>query len=251
MRNYLQDLSMSIRSLGIAKVIGIAAIVLVVVGLPISIIALKTQQNLQQEAWATIQSVTPVCNQGEVYLKASFKNNSTNSSSYYWMKVTVKDNQTGKSVDMGTIKSQETKIATIDTGKSSVSSGYVTFFKTWYNHSGSENKIVYYSKLVCKTQYPTYTPSPRYTHTPTPRYTLTPTLTPRYGSTNTPTPAYTHTPTPTYSPTPTYTPTVTPTHTPTPTYAMTNTLTPTPTACPTPEKVLNVKITCPNCTYQQ
>lgn len=53
-------------------------------------------------------------------------------------------------------------------------------------------------------------------------------------------------PTPTKVPTPTPTkiPTPTPTKKPTPT----PTKVPTPSACPVPSKVLNVKVTCPNCT---
>ncbi|MBI4080548.1 MAG: hypothetical protein HY430_02140 [Candidatus Levybacteria bacterium] len=112
------------------------------------------------------------------------------------------------------------------------------------------------TKTPTGTQAPTNTPTKTPTNTPTRTPTLTPTcllpegcISPTLTPTRTPTPTATRTPTPS----PTLTPSPTPSKTPTPTPTRTPTVTPSPTdipACPIPERVLNVRISCPNCSGQ-
>lgn len=152
-------------------------------------------------AWNTSQSANASCVQSGAAIHVSFTNTETNKSQA--MKVVAKDNQTGASVDLGTVAAQQTVSGDIATGKTSLNNGTVTFSLTWANgQSGSDSRTASYNSVSCQ---PNPTPTP--TQAPTPTITVTPTCTP--------TPTVTPTATPTV--TPTETPSVTPTETPTPT----------------------------------
>lgn len=151
-------------------------------------------------AWSTGQSATAICNNaGQGVINVSFTNQETSAS--MGMNVTVKDNQTGDSTNLGTIASQQTKNGSINTGKNTLNNGTVTFFLTWASgNSGTDQRTANYSGVTCQSAIPTPTKAP----TPTPTKEITPT------PTNAPTP----TPTKEVTPTPTSQPSITPTVTP-------------------------------------
>ncbi len=166
-------------------------------------------------AWGTSQSVNATCIDSGAAIHVSFTN--TESSKSQTMHVVAEDTQTGKSVDLGTIEAQETKVADIKTGQTSINSGAVTFHLEWANgQSGSDTRSAGYSAVTC--EMPTQTPAPSQTPAPTPTCVVTPTPT--------------ETPTPTITPTETLTVTPTVTITPTP-ITVVITATPTPVS-PTP-----------------
>ncbi len=155
-------------------------------------------------AWSTDQSAQALCLANSTgAIRFSFTNKETNNSP---MNVSVKDSQTGATFNLGTINDQQTKTGEIDTGKSNLSNGTITFYLTWTNKSGSDSRTANYSAITCVA--PTATPTPRPSATPTP--------------TSTPMPSATPTPTETPVPSATPTPTVAVTVTPTPTSTNTN-----------------------------
>ena len=200
---------------GIILLIGLAA------GLPLVLSQSQVQQILTGKAWYTSQSSSAVCSptSTNALITVSFTNQESNPS--LGMLVKVVDTQTGKSVDLGTINSGATKTGQIDTGRTSLNSGYVTFNLAWSNgYSGTDSRTAGYSQVVnCAPPTPTPTPSP-----------IIPTPTTK--------------PAPTSTPIPTPTPTTKPTPTPSPVPSAS----PTPTTCPTPGTVKNIKIQCPYCT---
>jgi hypothetical protein len=147
-------------------------------------------------AWSTDQSANSLClanNTGAI--RFSFTNKESNRG----MKVSVKDSQTGATFSLGTVNGEQTKTGEIDTGRSILNNGTITFLLTWVSGSGSDSRTANYSGIRC------VTPTPTPTNTPVP--TATPTVTPMPSAT----------PTPTATPMPSATPTVTPTNTPVPT----------------------------------
>ncbi len=229
----------------IARVLAIATLVVAVISLPIIIIQVQRQQDIRQRAtgkqWLSNQSADTTCPPpgGNVRIQVSFTN--TESDPSQGMKVFVTDQQTGETLDLGTVASGQTKQGNIDTGRTTLAAGTVTFKLTWADGSpGEDSRTANYNEVTnCEapTPSPSHTPTPKPSNTPTP--TPTPTLTPT--PTNTPTPI----PTPTSTPKPTPTPSPTPTKVPSPT--PTTKLTPTVTPCPTLGPVKNVKVTCPYC----
>lgn len=163
-------------------------------------------------AWTTNQSASAECVSSQGAIKVSFTN--TESSNSKAMNVIAQDNQTNKSLNLGTVNAHETKTGEILTGSSSLNTGTVTFHLSWANGTnGTDVRTASYNSVSCHvptptpTNRPTPTPTNRPTPTPTPRPTVTPTATP------TPTPKPTVTPTITPTATPTTQPTVTPTPT--------------------------------------
>lgn len=143
-------------------------------------------------AWTTGQSAQAICLANSTgAIKFSFTNKETDKG----MKVSVKDSQTGATFDMGTVDAQQTKSGEIDTGKSNLGSGTITFFLTWVTGSGSDSRTANYSGITCVA--PTATPTPTSIPTATPTPTVTPTDTPMPSATPTPTDVPTVTPTPT------------------------------------------------------
>ncbi len=169
----------------------VLAVVLLAGGGILTLNQIQQQQQQRSNAdtvqWYTSQSATSVCGpDATAVITATFTNTETSSS--MGMNVVVKDNQTGKSVNMGTVAAKQTKSASIDTGKSSLNSGQVTFNLTWSSgQSGSDSRTAPYP-AVSKCVAPTNTP------TPTPKNTPTPTPTPKPNSTPTPTPTACPTP---------------------------------------------------------
>ena len=106
---------------------------LVLVGFPLTLFALQHQQILQENAWYTQQSAVSQCSSdsGTAVILATFAN--TESSTNQDMNVIVEDLQSGTSVDMGTVKHQDAKTVTINTGKTSLVSGSILFHLSWTN----------------------------------------------------------------------------------------------------------------------
>lgn len=110
-------------------------------------------------AWDTDESVQAYCNPlGEIVLEVSFENTEPNQDKYS-MDVKATDLQTGKSVDLGTVKAGETKTGQIITGETQLDDGQVRFDLTWSDgRSGTDRRNVAYDALACQAQ-PTPTPT--------------------------------------------------------------------------------------------
>lgn len=199
------------------KLISLTLAVIALIAIPLTLIEVQSHQNLEQNAesifWVTDESASTACasDGSGADIAASFTNSESPSSSTA-MNVVVTDEQTGKSVNMGSIQGGATKTVIIETGKTSLNAGTVTFALSWTDgRSGTDSKTASYNSVsYC---YPKPTPTPTYKPAPTP------TLAPK------------ETPTPTLTPSPTQIPT--------------------PTICPTLQPVQNVKIICPNCQLKQ
>src|SRR6266849_7425189 len=94
--------------------VGLLLLVVLAGGGIFTLSQLQKQQQVQSLAdlifvqWTTSQSATSACGpNGDAIITASFTN--TESSSSKAMIVTVKDNQTGKSVDLGVVSAGQTK----------------------------------------------------------------------------------------------------------------------------------------------
>jgi len=163
----------------------LAIIALIVI--PLTLIEVQSQQNLKQNAesilWYTSQSASTACatDGSGADITASFTNTEPRSTSTD-MNVTVKDQQTGKSVNMGSIRGGATKTSTIKTGRTRLNAGSVTFNLSWTDgHSGIDSRTASYKAVNSCTPSPTPTPIPSPTPTtppgqPTP--TICPTLSP-------------------------------------------------------------------------
>lgn len=162
----------------------ITVAILAIVVIPLTIIQSQTQQNLQQEAsedeiqWMTSQSASTTCpaDGNGVEITVKFSNTEPDRSSLS-MDVIAKDNQTGKSVNMGSIRGGSTKTSIIQTGRSSLNAGSVTFSLKWTDgHSGVDSRTASY-KAVGNCQPPTPTPTPEPSPTPLPSGVPSPTPT--------------------------------------------------------------------------
>jgi len=118
----------------ILTLIGIALI-----GIPLSFYALQTQQIFQQFAWSTQQSAVAECSSsdGSAVIKVTFANTESNKD----INVTVNDLQTGKFVDLGTVKHQEVKSANIVTGAGSLGDSSVLFKLSWTDGSPGTTQL--------------------------------------------------------------------------------------------------------------
>jgi hypothetical protein len=170
------------------KFITITVAILALVIIPLTLIEVQSQQSLRQNAetilWAVTQSASTACatDGSGINITVTFTNTETPSSSTT-MNVTAKDQQTGKSVNMGSIKGGVTKTSTIATGKTTLNAGTVTFALSWTDgHSGTDSRTANYSavsKCVQPTPTPTYPPTPTPTVPPgQPTPTICPTLGP-------------------------------------------------------------------------
>lgn len=172
-----------------SKLIMTAIAFLALVVIPLTIIQVQNSQDIRQRAdegvlWDTNQSATTTCptNGSGVEISATFSNTEPNKSSLS-MDVVVKDQQTGQSVNMGTIKGGETKKSIIQTGKTTLNSGSVTFTLKWTDgHSGVDTRTANYKAVSSCIPKPTPTiPQPTATQTPTGQPTPTPTICPTLG----------------------------------------------------------------------
>ena len=147
--------------------------VLAIVVIPLTIMQVQSQQDIRQHAdtalWYTTQAATTSCatDGSGVQIAATFANTESNQASLA-MEVVAKDTQTGKSVDMGTIKGGSTKTVIIATGKTSLNAGTVNFALSWADgHQGTDSRTANY-QAVSKCVQPTATPSPTPTLAPSP-----------------------------------------------------------------------------------
>lgn len=173
------------------KFITIAIALIALVAIPLTIIQVQNQQNIQQEAddtgtlWLTDQSASTSCptNGSGVEITVTFTNTEPRRSSTD-MDVIATDQQTGEEVDMGSIRGGETKSAVIKTGRETLDSGSVKFFLTWTDgHRGTDSRTARYkavSKCVQPSPSPTDAPSstPAPSDQPSPTPTICPTLGP-------------------------------------------------------------------------
>lgn len=169
------------------KFISITLAVIALIVIPLTLIELQSQQSFKQNAetilWYTSQSASTACatDGSGAIIAATFTNTESRSSSTD-MNVTVKDQQTGKSVNMGSIRGGDTKTENINTGKTTLNAGSVTFSLSWTDgHSGTDSRTASYKAVSYCVSTPTPTPYPSPTPTvppgqPTP--TICPTLSP-------------------------------------------------------------------------
>ena len=118
-----------------------------VLAIPITLFALQQQQILRQFAWSTQQSAEAVCdnNSGNAVITVSF----TNTESVKDMDVVAKDLQTGVTIDLGTVKHQETNTGQIATDKPSLDKGGVLFTLTWTSGiSGKDTRTASYNAVA-------------------------------------------------------------------------------------------------------
>ncbi|MBA3723357.1 MAG: hypothetical protein H0W89_00490 [Candidatus Levybacteria bacterium] len=157
----MRDLSIMNNLFSSPKFIIAAIAILALVVIPLTIVQVQNQQNLRQEAdeitWATDQSASASCpTEGSgVEIKARFSNTEPRESSTD-MTVTVKDQQTGKSVVMGVVKGGETKTSTIQTERDTLNAGSVTFSLKWTDgRSGVDSRTASYEAVAnCNTSNP-------------------------------------------------------------------------------------------------
>ena len=168
------------------KFITITIAVIALIVIPLTLIEVQSQQNLRQNAetilWTTTQSASTQCatDGNGANITVSFTNTEPLKTSTA-MNVTAKDQQTNKSVNMGSIKGGSSKSSTISTGKTSLQAGTVTFLLSWTDgHSGTDSRTAtYHAVSSCiPTPTPTTTPTPYPTGQPTPTPTICPTLGP-------------------------------------------------------------------------
>ncbi|NTV31345.1 hypothetical protein HGA91_05220 [candidate division WWE3 bacterium] len=145
-------------------------------------------------AWKTEQSVKAECpSNGQITLAISFSNTEPSNDNYS-MDVTATDEQTKKSVNLGTVKPGQTVTKTLNLGVNKIAAGRVKFDLKWTNNSsGTDVRYSSYDAIQCEETTPTPTPSTSVTPSVTPTNSVTPTVTP------TPTRSTTVTPTPTGS----------------------------------------------------
>lgn len=200
-------------TLSTRALIGLLFTVAALVGTPFIIYQLQQQQEIRQRAdttiaWATNQSASTVCPPGGsgAIINVTFSNTEPDRTSLS-MDVTVNDRQTGKTVNLGTIRGGQTKSGIISTGRPTLSAGTVDFALKWTDgHAGIDSRSATYNAVFnCNPPPPTPTTSPSVS--PTSKPSVTPTISPK------PSPS----------------------------------VNPSPTVCPTLGPVKNVKIDCPNC----
>jgi|SRR5579885_1434248 len=136
----------------------------------------NNQSNAQSVQWNVTQSASASCiPAGTVNIAVTF----TNEESSAGINVKAKDNQTGNTVNLGTVKAHATATGQIATGRQTLNSGQVTFTMTWASgQSGSDTRTASYNAVKqCVSPSPTLTPIPTATKTPTPTLPVSPTPT--------------------------------------------------------------------------
>jgi len=158
--------------------ITLAAVALFII--PLTLIEVQSQQSLKQNAesifWIANESASTACapDGSGSNIAVTFTNSESPSTSTS-MNVTATDKQTGKSINMGSIKGGISKTSVIETGKTSLSAGTVNFALSWTDgHSGTDTATASYKAVSqCLAQ-----PTPTIKATPTPKPTPTPTTPP-------------------------------------------------------------------------
>jgi len=140
----------------ILAVLGILVLLLII---PVTVLFLNQTQQIRQNAagitpsWIVAKSAEALCSSGTVAIQYSFTNNDP---SFGPMNVVVKDNQSGKSVNLGSVSPGQTKTGQIDTGLSTAQNGILFFILT--GKGSSDTKTVSYNALQCASSTPTPTP---------------------------------------------------------------------------------------------
>lgn len=142
---------------------GFLFVLAALVGTPIAIFQLQQQQEIRQRAdtgiaWSTSQSASSSCpTTGSGAIITATFNNTEPDRSNYAMNVVAKDRQTGKSVNLGSIRGGQSKSGVIQTGRTSLSAGTVDFALTWTDgHSGIDSRSAGYQTISnCNTPTPT------------------------------------------------------------------------------------------------
>ncbi len=134
------------------KVFLLALLGILLVGLPLTVLMLQQQQIFKPFAWYTSQTATAGCSPSTN--KASIQVNFTNSESTKAMDVVAKDIQTGKSVDLGTVKAKQTVSNTIETDTNTLKAGSILFTLKWTDgSSGIDTRSAQYDALAeCATE---------------------------------------------------------------------------------------------------
>lgn len=116
------------------------------IGIPLTVIVLQQTQIFRQFAWSTRQAATAACSaeQGGAIITVQFTNTEDSKS----MNVVAKDIQSGKSVDLGTIKPKETKSGKIVTESKELAKGVVQFIMKWSDgSSGTDTRTAEYGAV--------------------------------------------------------------------------------------------------------
>lgn len=153
-------------------------------GIPLALSQIQKQQTLTSKAWSTSQFANAVCtSSGIVIINVRFINEEASRG----MIVKAVDNQSGKSISLGTIGATKTKTGEIDTGRTSLNSGQVTFELAWADSPNlTDSRTAGYS-AVAECVSPTLTPTPTVVTT-TPTTTASPSAGPSPTITVCPTP---------------------------------------------------------------
>jgi hypothetical protein len=108
------------------------------IGVPLTVVALQQTQIFQQFAWATRQSATAACSSehGGAVITVQFTNTENDKA----MDVVAKDMQSGKTVDLGTIEPKATKKGEIITESKELAKGVVEFTLKWSDGSSGTDK---------------------------------------------------------------------------------------------------------------
>ena len=101
---------------------------IVLLAIPLTVFFLQNQQIFNQFASSTPQSATSSCDStsGDAVINVSY----TNSTGAPNVDVVVKDLQSGKSIDLGTVAQQQTGMGVINTGQTSLNANGVVFTLT-------------------------------------------------------------------------------------------------------------------------
>ena len=171
------------------KFISFTLAIIAIIVIPITLIELQTKTTFQNNAegifWIANESASTACapDGSGASVAVTFTNSETPSSSTE-MNVIATDQQTGKSVNMGSIMGGATKTSIIATGKTSLSAGRVSFALSWTDgHSGTDTASASYNSVSkCTATIPTPTegqPTPTPSLPPgAPTPTICPTLQP-------------------------------------------------------------------------
>lgn len=128
------------------------------IGIPLTVVALQQTQFFQQFAWATRQAASSECSleNKSAVINVQFTNTEDTKS----MDVIAKDVQSGKTVDLGTVKPKETKKGQIITESKELASGVVQFTLKWTDgSSGVDTRTATYEAVQSCEEHPPFCPA--------------------------------------------------------------------------------------------
>ncbi len=131
------------------------------VGIPLTLYSLQHQQIFQQFAWSTQQTAVTKCSadDGSAVIIVTFANTESSKD----ITVTANDLQTGKFVNLGTVKHQNVKTANILTGTNSLASGSILFHLSWADGSAGTDQLSasYQAVSNCPVPQTNFCPNPQ------------------------------------------------------------------------------------------